>query len=103
MRNHLNTDKRVIIRFGASSYSSDDCAYTVPEAKKTIADVYDNICTEEGIAGVIYMDKNIRLSEQINYKDYSITSDKSLTDSYSETINEAAAFRTTKGDEADDK
>ena len=103
LRNHLNTDKGVIIRFGASSYSSDDCAYTVPEAKKTIADVYDNICTDEGIAGVIYMDKNIRLSEQINYKDYSITSDKSLTDSYSETINEAAAFRATKGDEADDK
>lgn len=99
LRNHLNTDKRVIVRFGAAAYSSDDCIYTIREAKKTIAGVYDKILRDKEIAGVIYMDKNVRLSEQVNYTDYSITSDKTLTKEYFDIIEKAYDFKTENGDE----
>lgn len=93
LRKHLNTDKRVIVRFGAVYYSSSDCAYTPDDAKKTIETVYNRTFTDKGIAGVIYMDKNKKLSERINFTDYSVTSDKKLIQAYSDVINGAAEYK----------
>ncbi|GFI62056.1 hypothetical protein IMSAG049_01229 [Clostridiales bacterium] len=93
LKSHLSTDNQVIVRFGASSYSSLDCAYTTEEAAKIIDAVYDGVKSDTGIAGVIYMDKNERLFEGINYTDYSVTSDKKLTERYKGIIERNIAER----------
>lgn len=93
IRDHLNTDKEVIFRFGAASYSGEDCVYTPEEAEKTVEFVYDSVKKDEGAAGVIYMDKNRKLSDRVIFTDYSVTADKELSEGYIEIINEALAYR----------
>lgn len=39
------------------------------------------------------MDKNKKLSERINFTDYSVTSDKKLIQAYSDVINGAAEYK----------
>ena len=93
IRDHLNTDKEVIFRFGAASYRGEDCVYTPEEAEKTVEFVYDSVKKDEGAAGVIYMDKNRKLSDRVIFTDYSVTADKELSEGYIEIINEALAYR----------
>ncbi len=96
LRDHLDTDKRVIIRFGAACYSSLDCVYTIDEAVSTIETVYAKAMNDKGICGVIYMDKNEKLSDKVIYTDYSVTSDKKVAEGYRKTIENAAAYRSGK-------
>ncbi len=93
MRNHLDAGKGVIIRFGAASYSSSDCVYRLDEAVSTIAEVYDKAKKDNSIAGIIYMDKNEKLSDKVVYTDYSVTSDKKVREGYKQIVEEAAAYR----------
>lgn len=96
LRNHLNTDKRVIIRFGAACYSSSDCVYRLDEAVSAVEEVYARAQKDSGIAGIIYMDKNERLSDKVVYTDYSVTSDKKVTEGYGRIIGKAREYRDNK-------
>lgn len=97
IRTHLDTDKRAIFRFGASAYSTEDCVYTTKEALETISLVYDSVKKDMNAAGIIYMDKNIKLSDKVKYTDYSVTSNKELIEGYGEIIEDALNYRQEKG------
>lgn len=84
--NFMNTDKRVIIRFGAAVYSSKNCTYTLDEAVKTIDYVYDKVEDNSIFGGIIYMDKNIKPSKKMLYTDYSITLDDTIISKYKEIL-----------------
>lgn len=96
IRTHLNTDKNAVFRFGAAAYSTDDCIYTTDEALDTINYIYDSVKKDTDAAGIIYMDKNIKLSDKIKYTDYSVTSDKKLIEGYNSIINDAIDYRKEK-------
>lgn len=82
----LSSDKPMFMRFGAVSFSSDDCTYTSDEASKIISKVYENAKEDSDIKGVIYMDKSNRISNKSSYSNYYITIDKKVTEAYKKSI-----------------
>ena len=96
IRSHLDTDKKAIFRFGAAAYSTDDCVYRTDEAIETINLVYESVKKDPNAAGIIYMDKNTKLSDKVRYTDYSVTTDKKLSAGYKEIIDNAILYRQEK-------
>ena len=79
-------DKDIIIRFGAAVYSSEDCTYRTEEVFDTINYAYDRISDDKRYRGIIYMNKSEKLSKKVAYTDYSVISDKKLSEKYKELI-----------------
>lgn len=82
----FSSDKPVILRFGAVSFSSADCTYTSDEASSIISKVYENAKKDKNIKGAIYMDKSNRISNKSAYSNYYITIDKKVTEAYKNAI-----------------
>jgi len=80
------SNKPIILRFGAVSFSSDNCSYTSDEACSIISNVYDAAKKDLNIKGIIYMDKSNRISNKSAYSNYYITIDKKVTEAYKKSI-----------------
>ncbi len=93
IRSSFPAKKRIILRFGASGYSTRDCTYTPDSELDIIKGIYNKVCYDTQVCGVIYMDKNEKLNDNVIYTDYSLTNDRKVTNGYKEIINDVNAFR----------
>lgn len=79
-------DKPLMMRFGAVSFTSEDCKYTSDEACGVINKIYEQAKADEDIQGIVYMDKSNRISNKAPYSNYYITIDKKVTEAYKNSI-----------------
>lgn len=93
LKSFREKDIKAVLRFGVPYYRSSDCTYRADEAAKTIAEVYDAAGKSSDVYGVIYMDKNKRLSDKTLYTDYSVTTDKAMTEKYRQIIENSLSRR----------
>ena len=85
-----NTDKKIILRYGAKYFSSSDCTYRAHDMEEAVKCVYNGTAENENIVGVIYMDKNRRTADRAVYADYSITSEEKIRKLYRELVRKTA-------------
>ena len=58
--------------------------------------MYESVKKDPNAAGIIYMDKNTKLSDKVRYTDYSVTTDKKLSAGYKEIVDNAILYRQEK-------
>lgn len=86
LNDYYNSDKPLILRFGAVSFTSENCTYTSDEACDIISKVYEDAKKDTDIKGAIYMDKSNRVSNKSAYSNYYITIDRKVTEAYKSSI-----------------